>query len=66
MSKVKIDDKKYLDLLQELDELREICVKTYLCYHVSERRGLHKPVQQAWDIGQKIRTENKWEGAKYD
>ena len=46
----------------ELDELREICVKTYLCYAISERCTMYKPVQQAWDIGQKIYNERKVEG----
>ena len=50
-----------IEIQEELRELREICVKTYLCYHISERCTMHKPVQQAWDIGQKIYMDTKYE-----
>ena len=53
---------KYQEAHTELTELREMCVKTYLCYHISERCTMHKPTQEAWDIGQKIYNERKREG----
>ncbi|MCP3681403.1 MAG: hypothetical protein GY861_01815 [bacterium] len=49
-------------MLKENEKLKEICVATYLCFHVSERCTMYKPVQEAWDIGQKIYDERKLEG----
>jgi len=53
---------KYQEAHTELAELREICVKIYLCYHISEHKTMYKPVQEAWYIGQKIYNERKREG----
>ena len=40
-------------------ELEQICIGTYMCFHVSELPTMYKPVQDAWKKGQELNEERK-------